>query len=91
MRALDLDNISLMAFTHVKQRFSWENMEPLRGVWAWTEADGVVDEIERRGTEGRRPAGWPAGLGGQETRSSHRSAGRYGGVGRVLRDIGRAL
>jgi hypothetical protein len=49
MRALDLDNISLMAFSHVKQRFTWGNMEPLPGEWAWTKADGVIDEIERRG------------------------------------------
>jgi hypothetical protein len=51
MRALDLDNISLMAFSHIKQRFTWENMEPLPGEWTWTEADGVVDEIERRGMD----------------------------------------
>jgi hypothetical protein len=49
MRTLDLDNIRLIAFTHVKQRFSWANMEPVRGQWDWNAADGVVDEVEYRG------------------------------------------
>ncbi len=49
MRTLDLDNIRLMAFTHVKQRFSWSNVEPLPGEWHWDKADGVVDEVEYRG------------------------------------------
>ncbi len=51
MRTLDLDNIRLMAFTHVKQRFSWANMEPVQGEWHWDMADAVVDEIEHRGLE----------------------------------------
>lgn len=49
MRTLDLDNIRLMAFTHVKQRFSWQTLEPLPGEWHWDKADGVVDEVEYRG------------------------------------------
>lgn len=49
MRTLDLDNIRLMKFTHVKQRFSWSNIEPARGEWHWDKADGVVDEVAYRG------------------------------------------
>lgn len=51
MRTLDLDNIRLMKFTHIKQRFSWANIEPLRGEWHWDKADGVVAEVRYRGLE----------------------------------------
>jgi hypothetical protein len=51
MRTLDLDNIRLINFTHIKQRFSWVNMEPRRGEWDWSKADEVVDEVEHRGLE----------------------------------------
>lgn len=49
MRTLDLDNIRLMKFTHVKQRFSWADLEPLRDEWHWDKADGVVKEVNYRG------------------------------------------
>jgi hypothetical protein len=49
MRALDLDNIRLMNFTHVKQRFSWRDVQPVQAEWHWDKADGVVDEVEHRG------------------------------------------
>jgi len=51
MRTIDLDNIRLMKFTHVKQRFSWSTMEPVRGEWHWDKADGVVGEVNYRGLE----------------------------------------
>lgn len=51
MRTIDLDNIRLMAFTHVKQRFSWANIEPLQGEWHWAQADEVVRQAECRGLE----------------------------------------
>jgi len=51
MRTLDLDNIRLMKFTHVKQRFSWSNVESIRGEWHWDKADGVVAEVDYRGLE----------------------------------------
>jgi hypothetical protein len=51
MRTYDLDNIRLMNFTHVKQRFSWADMEPLRGEWHWSTADAVVAEVEYRQLE----------------------------------------
>jgi hypothetical protein len=48
MRTLDLDNIRLMNFTHVKQRFSWHDVQPFADMWQWDKADGVVDEIAHR-------------------------------------------
>ncbi len=51
MRTLDLDNIRLMKFTHVKQRFAWANIQPLRDEWHWDKADGVVAEVRYRGLE----------------------------------------
>jgi hypothetical protein len=51
MRTIDLDNIRLMKFSHVKQRFPWSNIEPARGEWHWDRADGVVAEVEHRGLE----------------------------------------
>jgi glyoxylase-like metal-dependent hydrolase (beta-lactamase superfamily II) len=49
MRTIDLDNIRLMKFTHVKQRFAWADVEPVQGEWHWDKADGVVDEAAYRG------------------------------------------
>ncbi len=51
IRTIDLDNIRLMAFSHVKQRFSWANMEPVQGQWDWDEADSVVHQAECRGLD----------------------------------------
>jgi hypothetical protein len=51
MRTLDLDNIRLMKFSHVKQRFSWRDVEPQRDEWHWDKADGVVAEVDYRGLE----------------------------------------
>ncbi len=44
-----LDWIRTMVFSHVKQIFPWEDMEPRRGEWDFTRADEIVDEVERRG------------------------------------------
>lgn len=51
MRTIDLENIRLMAFSHIKQRFSWANMEPAQGEWHWAQADAVVEQTECRGME----------------------------------------
>lgn len=48
MRTIDLDNIRLMKFTHLKQRFAWADVEPVKGEWHWDKADGVVDEVQYR-------------------------------------------
>ena len=50
-RTYDLDMVRLMNFTHVKQRFSWRDMEPERGEWHWQQADAVVAEVAYRGRE----------------------------------------
>lgn len=49
MRTLDLDNIRLMNFTHVKQIFSWADIEPEPGEYDWSLADVVVSEVAHRG------------------------------------------
>jgi hypothetical protein len=49
--ARHLDWIRTMAFSHVKQTFAWEDLEPRRGEWHFQRADEIVDEVERRGLE----------------------------------------
>ncbi|MBN2306276.1 MAG: cellulase family glycosylhydrolase [Anaerolineae bacterium] len=51
IRTFDLDNIRLMRFSHVKQRFSWQDIQPFEDEWHWDRADGVVNEVEYRGLE----------------------------------------
>ena len=46
---LRLDSIRTMVFSHVKQTFAWEDIEPLEGEWHFQESDRILDEIERRG------------------------------------------
>lgn len=46
---LHLDWVRLMSFSHVKQTFSWSNIEPEQGEWIWDEGDRIVEEVERRG------------------------------------------
>lgn len=50
-RPYDLDMMRLMNFTHVKQMFSWADVEPADDEWHWGHADAVVDEAECRGRE----------------------------------------
>jgi hypothetical protein len=45
----DLDWIRLMVFSHVKQTFAWEDIEPIDDQFNFTRADSLLDEIERRG------------------------------------------
>lgn len=47
--ALRLDQIRTMVFSHVKQTFAWEDIEPVRGEWHLEAADRIVDEVEKRG------------------------------------------
>ena len=49
-RALDLYLVRLMNFSHVKQRFSWRDIEPVAGEWHWDYADAVVDDVTCQGT-----------------------------------------
>lgn len=50
-RAWDLEMMRLMNFTHVKQVFAWNDIQPLPDEWHWQQADAVVDEVECRGRE----------------------------------------
>ncbi len=38
----------LLGFSHVKQIFAWEDLEPIQGDWDFEQSDRIVDEIERR-------------------------------------------
>lgn len=51
MRTLDLDNVRLLDFSHVKQQFSWANVQPEPDHWIWDQADSVVEEVNYRGLE----------------------------------------
>jgi len=44
-RTFDLEMIRLMNFTHVKQIFAWEDIQPRPDVWDWSRADEVVAEV----------------------------------------------
>lgn len=45
----DLDWVYRMVFSHVKQTFAWEDVEPARGVYDFTQSDRILDMIEGRG------------------------------------------
>ena len=44
-----LDWARLMVFSHVKQVFAWENIEPAQGEIDFSRADQILGEIEKRG------------------------------------------
>lgn len=44
----DMDWIQRMVFSHVKQTFSWEDIQPEREVWSIDRADALLAELERR-------------------------------------------
>ena len=45
----DLDWVRLMVFSHVKQTFAWEDIEPFDGHFIFTRSDALLEEFERRG------------------------------------------
>jgi hypothetical protein len=45
----DMDWVKLMAFSHVKQTFAWDDIQPQRDVWSIDRADTLLGELERRG------------------------------------------
>jgi polysaccharide biosynthesis protein PslG len=49
--AKNLDMVRLMVFSHVKQIFAWEDLEPAPGEWDFRRADEILEEIERRDLE----------------------------------------
>ena len=44
----DMDWIQRMVFSHVKQTFAWEDIQPERDVWSFGRADDLLVELERR-------------------------------------------
>lgn len=42
---IQLDWINMMAFTHVKQTFAWEDVEAIAGVYDWSHGDVMMDKI----------------------------------------------
>ncbi len=44
----DMDWIKLMAFSHVKQTFAWDDIQPQRDQWSIDRADALLTELERR-------------------------------------------
>ena len=44
-----LDWVRLLSFSHVKQTFAWNDLEPQPGRWDWSQADRVVGEVADRG------------------------------------------
>ncbi|MCC6801335.1 MAG: hypothetical protein IT319_00520 [Anaerolineae bacterium] len=45
----DMDWIRLMVFSHVKQTFAWDDIQPERDTWSIDRADALLGELERRG------------------------------------------
>lgn len=43
-----LDWTRLITFTHVKQTFAWQDIEPERGEWHFENGDRILDQIEAR-------------------------------------------
>jgi hypothetical protein len=46
---IHMDWIRTMVFSHVKQTFSWEDIEPQPGEWHFERGDRLLAELERRG------------------------------------------
>lgn len=38
--------VKLMSFTHIKQTFAWEDIEPIQGEWRWENGDRLLAEAE---------------------------------------------
>jgi hypothetical protein len=45
---LHMDWIQQMVFSHVKQTFAWEDIEPQPGAWDFERSDVLISELERR-------------------------------------------
>ncbi|MFP4322218.1 MAG: hypothetical protein ACLFTK_07180, partial [Anaerolineales bacterium] len=48
-RTWDLENVRLMNFAYVKQKFAWRDVQPTPHTWTWQLADEVVAETAHRG------------------------------------------
>lgn len=49
--SMTLEWTRLMVFSHVKQIFAWEDLEPARGEWNFGRADEIVAEVEAKGLQ----------------------------------------
>jgi hypothetical protein len=45
---LHLDWVQLLGFSHVKQTFAWQDIEPQRGEWHFERADAILAAAEQR-------------------------------------------
>lgn len=43
-----LDWTRLISFTHIKQTFAWQDIEPNQGEWHFENADRILDQLEAR-------------------------------------------
>lgn len=48
---LHMDWIRRMVFSHVKQTFAWEDIEPVRGEWHFERGDALLNQLEEKGLE----------------------------------------
>ncbi len=46
-----MDWVQLMSFTHIKQVFAWQEIEPERGRWEFEIGDRMIEGLERRGLQ----------------------------------------
>ncbi|MCS7070689.1 MAG: cellulase family glycosylhydrolase [Anaerolinea sp.] len=46
---LHIDWVRLMVFSHIKQTFAWEDLEPEPDVWDFSRADAIVQQVEEKG------------------------------------------
>jgi len=44
-----MDWVDLMSFTHIKQTFAWQDIEPNQDEWHFENGDRILDEADRRG------------------------------------------
>jgi polysaccharide biosynthesis protein PslG len=49
--SVHLDWVRMMGFTHVKQIFAWDDIEPTPDVWKLDPADRILDQLEARGLQ----------------------------------------
>lgn len=46
---LHIDWVRLMVFSHIKQTFAWEDLEPEPDAWNFSRADAIVQQVEEKG------------------------------------------
>jgi hypothetical protein len=51
MAGLHMDWVDLMSFTHVRQTYAWQDVEPEQGEWRFDNGDRILDGLEARGLQ----------------------------------------